>query len=345
MGVHLFRIGKIWHYRFQVNGARIQRSTRETVKHKAEAVANRAYTKARMWARGDEPVPTLRELVLDWLKIHAATASAAHMKNVETFGRLHLYGLSDVLVDEITTEQVELARIEHLATHAPATANHWLKMLKTVCNWAVRRRVLPALPWSLPMLKVQKRPRVILPLRVATPWLSAVDALPNRHAGVALAVRLMLGLGLRESETITARWEWFDWERRTYTPGRTKGREALPLPVPDWLIDHLQSLRRGSGLVTANERGQPLPPGITRKAMLEANAACDIKGLTPHRLRGTFATLMSEQGVPAQTIQRLLRHKDIRTTMGYLEENLELAARAHQRIAQAAGFQARDNAN
>lgn len=297
MGVHLFRIGKIWHYRFQVNGARIQRSTRETVKHKAEAVANRAYTKARMWARGDEPVPTLRELVLDWLKIHAATASAAHMKNVETFGRLHLYGLSDVLVDEITTEQVELARIEHLATHAPATANHWLKMLKTVCNWAVRRRVLPALPWSLPMLKVQKRPRVILPLRVATPWLSAVDALPNRHAGVALAVRLMLGLGLRESETITARWEWFDWERRTYTPGRTKGREALPLPVPDWLIDHLQSLRRGSGLVTANERGQPLPPGITRKAMLEANAACDIKGLTPHRLRGTFATLMSEQGV------------------------------------------------
>ena len=59
----LFRVGKVWHYRFQINLARTQRSTRETIKHRAEAVAERAFRQARMWSRGDEPVPTLCELV------------------------------------------------------------------------------------------------------------------------------------------------------------------------------------------------------------------------------------------------------------------------------------------
>ncbi|MFC0573367.1 tyrosine-type recombinase/integrase [Paraburkholderia solisilvae] len=58
-----------------------------------------------------------------------------------------------------------------------------------------------------------------------------------------------------------------------------------------------------------------------------------------HRLRGTFATLLSEHGTPVQTIQRVLRHKDVRTTLGYLESDLAHAARAQARIAEQGGLQ------
>lgn len=37
----------------------------------------------------------------------------------------------------------------------------------------------------------------------------------------------MLGVGLREIETITARWEWLDWDRRVYVPGENKRSREL----------------------------------------------------------------------------------------------------------------------
>jgi integrase/recombinase XerC len=343
LAYHLFRVGRVWHYRFQINGARIQRSTRETLKHRAEAVAEKAFHRAKLWARGDEPVPTVRELVVQWLYVHTPTVSHAHARAVEAFGRLHLYGLGDVEIDQLTTDQVEAARLEHLKTHAPASANQWLNVLKLLCRWAIRRKVIPALPWSVKLLKVQKRPRAILPVSLAMQWLGHVDAFEGDRSGVPVAVRLMIGIGLRESETITARWEWVDWDRRTYTPGITKGREADPLPLPEWLYDFLAARRRPSGLIVHRPDGTAYGPSFTRKAMLAANAACDAGHITAHRLRGTFATLLSEEGAPVQMIQRALRHKSVNTTMAYLEVNMALVARAQERIAKKVGLEATEN--
>lgn len=336
---NLFRVGRVWHYRFQINGARVQRTTRETVKHRAEEIAERAYRQARMWARGDEPVPTLRELVAQWIAAHESIVSPAYMKIVSTFGRLHLYALGDVMVDELTTPLVEAAMLEHRRTHAPATVNHWLTVLKVVCKWAVRRKVMPDIPWSVKLLKVQKRPRATLPVSRAADWLAAIDDYARERPALSVAVRLMFGLGLRESEVLTAQWGWIDWDRRTYTPGITKGREADPVPMPDWLTDYLLPRRQASGLIVRNSRGNAYSSGFVRQAMRSANAACQVDGLTPHRLRGTFATLLSERGLPIQTIQRVMRHKDPMTTMRYLEANLAAAVTAQASIAHIAGLQ------
>ncbi|MES2320828.1 MAG: site-specific integrase [Pseudomonadota bacterium] len=73
-------------------------------------------------------------------------------------------------------------------------------------------------------------------------------------------------------------------------------------------------------------------PGYARPAIRSANAACKVTGITPHRLRGTFATLLSEEGVPIQTIQKVMRHKNPMTTMNYLEVSVPTAARAMDRI-------------
>ncbi|WP_321810086.1 site-specific integrase [Burkholderia sp. BCC1985] len=343
MSYQLFKVGKVWHYRFQINGARVQRSTREVVKHRADTVANKAYNRAKLWSRGDEDVPTLRELVVLWLEVHRPTVSASHAKIVETFGRLHLFDLADVELCDLTTELVEQARLDYLKTHAPASANQWLNVLKLLCRWAMRRKMIPALPWSVRLLKVQKRPREILPVPHATKWLAAVDEYSGMRGPVSIAVRLMLGIGLREIETITARWEWMDWERHTYTPGITKGREADPVPVPDWLYSYLAAVRKSSGLIVCRADGEACRSGFTRKAMLAANAECGVGHITAHRLRGTFATLLSEQGAPVHMIKRALRHKSVNTTMAYLEVNMELVERAQRRIAQDAGLEAMEN--
>lgn len=336
--INLFRVGQVWHYRFQVGLKRRQRSTGERLKGKAMAIAEQDYRRARMWVRGAEPIPTLDATIGQWLRVHAPTASPAHLKSVRILRRLHLYGLGDLLLDELTTERVESAMLEHLRDHAAASVNQWLRILRLVCRWAIRRGLIPVMPWSIKLFKVQKRPRSTLPVQVAMQWLARVDALSNGRPGVSTAIRLMFGIGLRESETITARWEWIDWARRCYTPGITKGREAQAIPMPQWLIDHLYPLRKTVGLIAKHPSGKPFTPGFTRRVMRAANASCGIDGVTPHRLRGTFATLLSEAGVPIQTIQRVMRHKSHVTTMAYLEERMELAVSAQESIAQSAGF-------
>ncbi|VWC40637.1 integrase [Burkholderia lata] len=336
MDPHLFQVGKIWHYRFQSGGRRRQRSTGETARRRAELVAACAIEDAQRAARGLEPLPTLCGLARQWIVAHELVVSASHLKGMREFGRLHLYGLADVKIDEISTSLVEAARAGHLAGHAPATANHWLRLLRLLFRWAVRRKLITEVPWVLKPIKVQRRPRAILPARSALDWLGAVDA--QGRPAVSCAIRLMLGLGLREAEVRSARWEWIDWERRVYTPGVTKGREAVPVPIPVWLVDYLLPRCGPVGLIVTNHRGRAFSAGFASRVIRVANSAAGVEGLTPHRLRGTFATMLSEAGVPVQTIQRVMRHKSVLTTIGYLEVDLGRAARGQDEIARKLGL-------
>ncbi len=347
MTVKLFKVGDVWHYRFQVGLVRTQKTTRERgkgSKPRAELIAQRAYADALLRANGGQPVPTLGELVTEWLKIHGPVSSPAHIRSVETCARLHFGDLADMPVGSITTTHIEMARNAHLVTHAPASANHWLRIVKLIANWAVKRDIIPVLPWRVRMLKLQKRPRSILPIAAVKDWFAALDGATTSAPTIGRAVRLMFGLGLRESEAAGARWEWIDWQRATYTPGVTKGREAEPVPIPSWLVEHLMPLRAAEGLISPKDgRGRPHGPGFARLAMRLANHTCSTKGITPHRLRGTFATMLSEEGVPVQTIQRVMRHKSALTTMAYLEKNMDTAALAQADIAEKIGFGRREN--
>lgn len=338
MGCKLFKIGKIWHYRFQIAHVKFHKTTRETTLKRAEIVAQKAYDDAINCANGIPNMPTLDELIQDWLAIRGPVMSTAHVRGVQVFARQHLYGLGSRTINAITTSHVELARNEHMLTRNPASGNAWLRILKLLVNWAVKRDIIAKLPWSVGMLPVQKHPRAILPLNLVTAWFAAIDKATQRRPTIGIAVRFMFGLGLRESETISARWEWIDWERKTYTPGITKGKEADPIPVMDWILDYLAPQRKQNGLIVHKPNGKALRPGFSRMAMQAANTSCSISGITPHRLRGTFATQLSVEGVPIQIIQKVMRHKDPMTTMTYLEVDLAIAVEAQKRIAEKMGL-------
>jgi integrase/recombinase XerC len=340
VSIDVFRrgTGKVWHYRFQVAGKRIMRTTRLTDKAEAQKVAARVYAEAVARANGGELLPTLSELLTQWMEMRGPTASAAHRRAVDVIRRHHLYSLGGMAISKITTDDVERVRNQYLETHAPATANQWLRVINLAMNWAVRRELLLRLPYKVAMLKVQKRPRPIIPLDMVMDWLDKIDGSTKRSPSVSVALRLIFGAGLREGEAAGARWEWLDWERRTYTPGVTKGREASPIPLPDWLIDYLAPRRQARGLIAPRPDGTQLPAGYARRAITAANAACGIDGITPHRLRGSFATLLSESGANIQAIQAVMRHKSPLTTMTYLERNLATVSTAQAKIAEKAGL-------
>jgi len=70
---------------------------------------------------------------------------------------------------------VSRERALHLTAHAPASANHWLRVLNLLVRWAIKRKMIRWVPWDVKMLKLQKQPRAILPVKLTRAWLSAVS--------------------------------------------------------------------------------------------------------------------------------------------------------------------------
>lgn len=326
----LTKRGKFWHYRFRHRGQEFSGSTK--LSNHRDAAAWEAQYKARL-AMGEVglcPPPTMRQAWASWLEQAKGRVSKANIDRATCAWKYHLEPiLGNLRADQVTEEIVALVRSRYLEGRTKRTygatertgqgANTVLAYLKAIMRPLVRQGFLRRLP-AIPMPRPQAKARAWVSEAQLRVFLDAVDRTGNLHQSVAC--RAMLFLGLREGEALGMKWQWFSDGLKVYTPGRTKGREAVPLPVRPELRVFLHSLTWGVpqvlGWVLPAEDGRPHRGQFTRKAIERSGIA----GLTPHSLRRTCATQMHRAGVPLATIQAMLRHKSIETTMRYVQVGL-----------------------
>jgi integrase len=330
----------------------VHRSTGTASKAVAVAIKKQLKDEALKAAAGIPTVagaPTLREALGRWLEDHRNTRSKSHRNNVRWAIEGHFAHLLDTRLPDLTTSAVEsalaafLEKQNHLGRqNTPGGRNALLRALNCVVGWAIHLGQIQARPYRSKMERVQEQPRPHLPTTKLRAFLEHLQEHAPPHAfGIAA---LMAGTGARESEARHARIELVDLKARAFTPWDpvvgTKGKEAKPIALPDWMLPLLKAWigQRREGLLFPSKRGGPHPRGWTRPYVQAAGAAVGLPGLTPHRLRATFATLLSEAGTPERAIGEALRHKDGRTTRRYLVPNLELARDGANRVAEASGL-------
>lgn len=131
-------------------------------------------------------------------------------------------------------------------------------------------------------------------------------------------------------------------ERQTY-PGsgglvtkQTKGRAARPVPILNALkpvLERLTADREPDERLLRGPRGSVLTTASVRDATKwdDLVTGLGLPSLTRHGLRHTGATWMADAGIPLHVLQRILGHKSIETTRGYLHpDTRHLASAAEQ---------------
>ena len=337
----LQKVGDVYHYCFRVHGRQFKGSTRAHDLSTAKKVLEEKRQEAILGKpAAPKEAPTVAALVNEWLASHSRTASARHLQSVELMSRIWLTPyVGKCRIDQVTQGMILEARSRMLeAGRSIATANHLLRVVKLLWNHAVAGGFIGSVPFKVKALRAQKKPRPTVPASRIPEFLEAVDA-HSHSPQVAVMLKVMLGLGIRESEALGMRWEWFDADQRTYVVGKAKGKEARVIPVPNWLWSAIHAMPKTlSEWVFPGEGGKLHHSHFCKKALQRVSKDLGLGNVTQHRLRATFASLHAETGTPITEIQGMLGHKDISTTMIYVETSLDAKRRAQDSLSQKLGL-------
>ena len=147
-------------------------------------------------------------------------------------------------------------------------------------------------------------------------------------AAVNLKHRVLLlttySAGLRVSEVVHLTLTDIDSKRMMIRIVQGKGNKDRYVNLSEKLVTELRqywrSYRPENWLFTSCEGTKPMPVGTAQKIYyFTKNRAGIKKGKAIHTLRHCYATHLLESGVDLPTIQKLMGHDSIRTTMVYLQ--------------------------
>jgi site-specific recombinase XerD len=212
-------------------------------------------------------------------------------------------------VREFLTHLVEVRRAR------PSTQGVYAAALRFLYGVTLRRPEMSAL---IPRPRVVQRLPEILSTAEVERLIGAARS--PKHRAILMT---SYGVGLRISEVSTLRVSDIDAERMMIRIRAAKGGHDRYLPLGERLLAvlraHWQRSRPpGEYLFQGTKRGEP----ISRKAIWHmvrqvARRAGIHKRVSPHTLRHCFATHLLEAGADLRTIQHLLGHRSIRSTVRY----------------------------
>ena len=154
----------------------------------------------------------------------------------------------------------------------------------------------------------------------------AAEHQPQWHPFVVVAIRT----GLRVGELVALRWrEDVDLDRgrlrvqESYNAKNgfmsTKNDKIRELPLTWDAIEALrvQPSRVDSDLVFPGEDGEVLKSSVSNEALAEIAESIDMRRITNHPLRHSFASHAVMRGIPIRQVQEWLGHGNIVVTMRY----------------------------
>jgi len=326
---------KMWRAQVKSEGQR-HRSDFPT---KREAIAWEVEKRKELEKAEQTATPTGMDLAtfsnkyLDYALLHYVDKTYKNKKRVchralEHIGNLPLDQVTPELVDKYLTEQAK--------SRSKAGYNEDYKHLRAMWEWGIR---VLRLSISNPIIDLKPLPTCRIPQYTPpTEDILRVIAVANREELVFL--NCYLQTGARRGEIF--KWTWiedinFDKREVRLTTRKTKdgSTDSQWLPMSDALYEDLwwwwknRPIKDTPYVFVSTSNRHYGKPFTTRRRFMKG--LCKRAGVKPfefHALRRYVASVLADtHKVSAKTIQRILRHKSVRTTEIYIQNiNHDLGA-------------------
>jgi integrase len=327
MSVYFIK-GKGWRYGFVRKG---ERYTKAWFKTKTEAKLAEAKKREEL----ENPKPVQKEpidmafldlvnLRLDHVKVYN---SEEHYRSYLYLGRRWVKKWGDLMCSEITTAMVQAHLLERRKISA-YTANKDLRYFRATINYGLKKKFLSNNPAEgLDFFPVEKKVKYVPPPEDIDKVIAAAN--PDDR-DFLLVIRETMARGI---EANRLRWEDVDLDRRfviLYTRKR-KGGDLTPRKVPmtqvlydvlgrryenrtpqkPWVFWHRYWSRKAGKFIEG-------PYGDRKKLMKRLCEKAGVRYFRFHPIRHSGASILDGNNVPLGAIQRILGHKNRRTTEIYL---------------------------
>ncbi|MDT7042929.1 tyrosine-type recombinase/integrase [Candidatus Nitronereus thalassa] len=331
----VFKDGKWW-VRLFINGR--EKWFRAENKTQAKALYGRLRADIREGKYFPEKFDKQKDISLRaWIDRYLEGSTNRNLVNEKRHGRFWKLLLGKRTLGQITIEDCRRtqAKIRAKGKWKPATINRYMAFLRRVLMVALKEGKISQNPVSSVKF---------FPEAEKVRFLTDEELLNLRkHLAeeewklVAFAVET----GIRREEQFHLRWNHISFEAQTLTIPLPKGGRTRHVPLSTQALEILRSLDSilNSPFVFAGIK-DPLQPmdsrAFMRRAFEPALRKAAIQGASWHTLRHTTASRLAMAGVPIRTIQEILGHRDIGTTLKYthlapshLKEAIQLGSLAN----------------
>jgi len=316
---------KYWRYRFEFNGAEVNKSTKQTNKQVAiqmESAHRTRLAKAEVGIVAKPPVPMVADFSERFLT-HVRDEMADRPATVYFYEQRTAALLKDKVLNQLPLDSITS---EHISGYAGRMRKQGFKVATINRNLATLRKMTKLLAeWDeIPCRKVRLldgemgRDRVVT-IEEEAAYLATAEQLARQ---VSITI---IDSGCRPNEVHRLSWPQYDNRARTLAIWRGKGSGSRrTIDVTPRLAELLDSLPRTSFYVFPaptktghiNADSYKLQHKKAFRALKEAGTP--IPYFVTYSLRHTAITRLAETGIDAPALQYWAGHKSLQTTMRYV---------------------------
>ncbi|MBI5671260.1 MAG: tyrosine-type recombinase/integrase [Chloroflexi bacterium] len=271
-------------------------------------------------------IPSLLAAYREYLEHERQLAKAtvtAYLSDLRTLDAFAPKPVEDMTVDDLR------AFMRHMSKNGLKTATihrkiggfstfwKWLKLQHVVTENITERLTLPKMQQRVPVWLSHDELRrfVMTPAPGSTKWVRWRNG---------MAWKTLAWFGVRRDELRKLRVGDVHLVDRVLIVRETKGKRDRVLPIPQKFFDELAAWvaeRPADQYLFPSTGGDYWRKEFFYPAFYAHLEACGLsgKGITPHALRHTFAIHLRLRGVSIEVLKELMGHKDIKTTLKYLQ--------------------------
>ena len=318
----IYQRGKTWYLDYRVDGEHIRKPIGTNKKLAEVALKDIELKLFKGEIKAPKPKKKILEFIDEFLKSYKATMKPTTYNRYRAVMDHFTAFLEDnealKTLDQVSPAHIEQFKLYRLESVTHKTANFELSVVRTLFNHAKKFGYIGKNPvTNIQKIRTsRKQPRFFSEEEIA-----AIMEVCDDYFKALFST--LLCTGIRRGELKFLEWSDIDFEKgiikiQVKDYWEPKGRRSREIPIHDKLRSILEKHKQKYGnnrWVFTKDNGEQLDHLWRRFQSILKKA--DVKDATVHTWRHTFASHLVMAGVDVPTVQKLMGHRDIQTTMIY----------------------------